>query len=198
MSSDNKNLKGHVKTENVILLFFLALAIGFVGGVVFSVYRSVGAMPATAAGPGAAQQNAMIAALVEQTRSDPTDAAAWTRLGHLYFDAGQSAKAIEAYEKSLALDGDRPDIWTDLGVMYRRDGDPRKAVQMFEHALALAPEHEIALYNRGIVLLHDLNDMEGALASWEKLLSLNPGTRTPAGDPLENIVRQMRQNASRD
>lgn len=193
MAADNNVLKGHVKTENVILLFFVALAIGFVGGVLFSVHRSVSAMPGTAAGPGA-QQRAMLDALIQQTEADPTDVEAWTRLGHLYFDMGQPARAIEAYEQSLALDDTRPDVWTDLGVMYRRNGDPHKAVQMFERALALNPQHEIALYNRGIVLMHDLNDMDGALSSWEQLLLINPDTRTPAGDPLRNIVDQMRRN----
>jgi cytochrome c-type biogenesis protein CcmH/NrfG len=198
MSSDKKVLKGFIKTENVILLLFVALAIGFVGGVVFSVYRSVGTMPLTADGtgasPAAAEQRAMIASLVQQTESDPTDVAAWTQLGHLYFDTGQTAQAIEAYEQSLKLDGQRPDVWTDLGVMYRRDGDPQKAVDLFEHALTLEPNHQVALYNRGIVLMHDLNDLEGALASWEKLLIVNPDARTPSGDPLENIVHQMRRD----
>ncbi len=198
MSSDKNVLKGFVKTENVILLFFVALAIGFVGGVVFSVYRSVNTMPVTADGtgvsPAAAQQRAMIASLVEQTNNNPTDVDAWTQLGHLYFDTGQPAKAIEAYEQSLKLDGQRPDVWTDLGVMYRRDGDSKKAVSLFEHALTLDPNHQIALYNRGIVLMHDLDDLEGALASWERLLLVNPDARTPSGDTLENIVHQMRRN----
>jgi len=195
MRSDQKVVKGHVKTENVILLFFVALAIGFVGGVFFSVHRSVSGLPGTASAP-AAQQQAMVDALIQQTEADPTDVDAWTRLGHLYFDMGQPAKAIDAYERSLTLDDTRPDVWTDLGVMYRRNGDPHQAVQMFERALTLNPRHEIALYNRGIVLMHDLNDLAGALASWEQLLLINPDTRTPAGDLLRNIVDQMRRNAA--
>lgn len=198
MASDSQKRKGYVKTENVILLFFVALALGFVGGVVFSAYRAVGNLPMETAGGGvnpmAAQQRAMIESLVAQTEADPTDVSAWTQLGHLYFDSGEPEKAIAAYERSLALDADRPDVWTDLGVMYRRGGDPRKAVETFDRVLAMEGNHEIALYNKGVVLMHDLNDLDGALAAWETLLTINPDARTPSGDALRDIVTQMRRN----
>ena len=199
MASDDPKRKGYIKTENVILLFFVALAVGFVGGVAFSAYRSVGTMPTGAAGTGvnpmAAQQRAMIDALVQQTKTDPANVSAWTQLGHLYFDSGEPDKAIAAYERSLALDPDRPDVWTDLGVMYRRGGDARKAVATFDQVLTMDGTHEIALYNKGVVLMHDLNDMNGALAAWEQLLTINPEARTPSGEPLRDIIAQMRQNA---
>jgi cytochrome c-type biogenesis protein CcmH/NrfG len=199
MASDNPKRKGYIKTENVILLFFVALAVGFVGGVAFSAYRSVGTMPmgetGTGVNPMAAQQRAMIDALVQQTETDPADVSAWTQLGHLYFDSGEPDKAIAAYERSLALDPDRPDVWTDLGVMYRRGGDARKAVATFDQVLTMDGTHEIALYNKGVVLMHDLNDMNGALAAWEQLLTINPEARTPSGEPLRDIIAQMRQNA---
>ncbi|MBR9981164.1 MAG: tetratricopeptide repeat protein [Desulfatitalea sp.] len=200
MASDDPKRKGYIKTENVILLFFVALAVGFVGGVAFSAYRSVGTMPMGAAGTGvnpmAAQQRAMIDALVQQTETDPTNVSAWTQLGHLYFDSGEPDKAIAAYERSLALDPDRPDVWTDLGVMYRRGGDARKAVATFDQVLTMDGTHEIALYNKGVVLMHDLNDLSGALAAWEQLLTINPEARTPSGEPLRDIIAQMRQNAN--
>jgi cytochrome c-type biogenesis protein CcmH/NrfG len=200
MASEVKILKGYVKTENMILLLVAALALGFVGGVVFSVYRSADTMPVGAeqAAPQqvTAEQKQMLAALQEKTKSTPDDVNAWTQLGHLYFDMDQPADAIKAYETSLALDGKRPDVWTDMGVMYRRNGDPKKAVQTFDHALSLRPDHQIALYNKGIVLLHDLKDSKGALEAWEKLLAIDPNIKTPGGETLKSIVEQLKKNES--
>jgi cytochrome c-type biogenesis protein CcmH/NrfG len=200
MSTDSKVLKGYVKTENLILLMVAALALGFIAGVVFSAYRMDSGLPPMA-GSGehthtAAQQQEMIAQLERRAAENPEDVDAWTQLGHLYFDTNQPAKSIEAYEKSLTLAPDRPDVWTDLGVMYRRSGDPQEAIRMFDRALSLQSDHQIALFNKGVVLMHDLNDPKGALDSWEKLLVLNPDVRTPAGEPLRNIVEHLKKNAS--
>jgi cytochrome c-type biogenesis protein CcmH/NrfG len=198
MPSEVKVLKGYVKTESMILLLIVALALGFVGGVVFSAYR-LGSGTSAPGSPEAKlpvtpQQKEMIASLIRQTETNPKDVNAWTQLGHLYFDTDQPAKAIDAYEKSLALEPDRPDVWTDLGVMYRRNGDPQKAIQIFDHALSIKPDHQIALFNKGVVLMHDLNDPKGALDAWEKLLAINPDARTPGGQSLKTMVEQLKKN----
>lgn len=198
MSSETTVLKGYVKTENMILIVMLSVALGFVGGVLFSAYRSTstGMMggQAVSSSPVTKDQQEMLTALNDRITTNPKDLEAWTQLGHLYFDLGQSRDAIEAYERSLALDGSRPDVWTDLGVMYRQNEEPKKAVQNFDQALTRNPSHPIALYNKGIVLMHDLKDPTGALVAWEKLLTINPKAQTPNGDALSDIVRQLKQN----
>ncbi|MDA8141775.1 MAG: tetratricopeptide repeat protein [Desulfobacteraceae bacterium] len=197
MAAESKVLKGYVKTENMILIVALAVAIGFVGGVIFSAYRASKSGPI--AGPAASSasvsedQKKMLSALKERVNKNPNDLEAWTQLGHLYFDMDQPRDAIEAYEHSLKLDGNRPDVWTDLGVMYRRNEEPQKAVEKFDQALKLNPNHQIALYNKGIVLMHDLKDPKGAIAAWEALLAINPEARTPNGDLLRDIVQQLKQ-----
>ncbi len=199
-AQEAKIIKGYVKTENMILLVAAALAVGFVAGVIFSIFRSGDAMPtgmqADGKPPVSAEQSQVLKELLEKTKRTPDDVDAWTQLGHLYFDMDKPAEAIAAYETSLKLDGNRPDVWTDLGVMYRRNGDPRKAVETFDHALSLKQDHRIALYNKGIVLMHDLDDTQGALAAWERLLSIDPDTKTPGGDSLKNIVDQLKGNSA--
>ena len=189
-------LKGYVKTENVILLLVVALALGFIGGVIFSVYRtSRTALPEGSSAPQmTSQQKETVENLIARTQKNPQDVAAWTQLGHIYFDTNQPALAIDAYERSLQLDADRPDVWTDLGVMYRRVGNPQKAIECFDRALAQNPNHEVAQYNKGIVLMHDLKDAAGALSAWEKLVIIHPDAKTPAGEPLRNIIEQLKQN----
>ena len=104
----------------------------------------------------------MIASLEDETARNPENTQAWVQLGNEYFDSSQHAKAIWAYRKSLELDPNNANVWTDLGVMYRRSGSPQEAIKSFDKAIEVDPKHEISRMNKGIVLLHDMNDMEGA------------------------------------
>lgn len=78
-------------------------------------------------------------------------------------------KAISAYTKSLELHPENPDVWTDLGVMYRRSDQPVEAIKAFDKAIGIDPKHEASHLNKGIVLMHDLYDREGAIQVWEAL-----------------------------
>lgn len=60
-----------------------------------------------------------ISELEKETALHPDNTAAWVQLGNLYFDANQVDKAILAYNRSLALVPDNPDVLTDLGVTDR-------------------------------------------------------------------------------
>lgn len=129
--------------------------------------------------------------LVQRTENAPDDLEAWTQLGNLYFDTDQKLKAIQSYEKSLALGPDQEDVWIDLGVMYRRNSQPEKAVQCFDRALTIKVDHQIALYNKGIVLIQDLNDLKGATTTWQKLVRVNPQARTPRGDLVKDLIIKL-------
>jgi cytochrome c-type biogenesis protein CcmH/NrfG len=198
MPTDQKVLKGFVKTETAILLIIVGIAFGFAAGVVFSAYHSSrrfsvmdeSAVPQSI--PLSSQQAAARDTLLIQTRDNPEDIEAWIHLGHFYFDSGQPEKAIEAYQTALDLDDTRPDVWTDMGVMYRRVGNPKKAVQSFDKALLQNPSHEIAMFNKGIVLMHDLQDPAGALHIWEKLVQTNPMARTPNGVLVKEMIEQFK------
>ncbi len=212
MAQGSQLLKGYVKTSNMYLIVLLTLAVGFLGGVLFSSFRMSAmdspqimpaqqGVPAPQGMPGAApsanvpmtqQQSETLAALVEATKTTPDNVQAWTQLGHLYFDTGKHEKAIEAYEKSLALDSSRPDVWTDMGVMYRRTGQPQKAIESFDRALSINSGHEVALFNKGVVLMHDLNDIEAAIASWEALVKINPNAKAPNGQLIRDMVTATR------
>jgi len=198
-----------VKKETMLLVGFACLVIGFLGGIVFSIYKS----PAGVAPGGVSQQQqsapqgqakltqeqiqAMLA-LEREVAANPENVDAWTRLGHLYFDSDQYEKAIKAYNRSLSLAPENPDVWTDLGVMYRRNGQPDKAIASFDKAISVNPQHETARFNKGIVLLYDLNDPAGAIASWEGLLQINPAATAPNGKPVQEIVAELKANVQKN
>jgi cytochrome c-type biogenesis protein CcmH/NrfG len=189
---------GWVKKETSMVMVFVALLIGFVSGVAFSVYRSDSGLPAP--DPAARQRDSELAAkaftLSRQLDDHPENAAMWAELGNLYFDLHELEKAIGAYHRSLAVEPANADVWTDLGVMYRRSGQPEKAIESFDKAVAVDSRHEISRLNKGIVLLHDFNDKEGALRAWEALLEINPVAVAPNGQPVEELVRSYKNQAA--
>jgi cytochrome c-type biogenesis protein CcmH/NrfG len=204
--ADKNILKGYVKTENMLLMVFMTLVIGFVGGVVFGVYKSGSAIPIQSNDPSqpmpsaqnaAVDRKAEIEALVKATTADPKNVDAWVQLGHAYFDTDEVKKAIAAYETSLKLRPDDPDVITDLGVMYRRNGEPQKAVEMFEKAMVIDSRHEISRFNKGIVLMHDLNDPKGAISAWQELLVINPKAAAPNGTSVKEMLSHY-QNQKTD
>lgn len=206
MAQPTKALTGYVKTSNMYLVVMVTLAIGFLGGVIFSSYRASSNAAVQAGTTAAAQstttgplpltqeQSQEQAALIQATKTTPDNVNVWTQLGHFYYDTGRYEKAIQAYEKSLELDGSRPDVWTDLGVMYRRTGNPTQAVKCFDQALALNDRHEVALFNKGVVLMHDINDTQAALKAWQRLVEINPNAQTPNGQSVKSMIDQVKKD----
>ena len=81
---------------------------------------------------------------------------------------------------------------TDLGIMYRRTGQPQKAIESFDKAAKMDPRQETALYDKGIVLMHDLKDIPGAIKAWEELLKRNPSATSPTGQSIKDLVKRLK------
>ena len=193
MKDNNKKMNGYIKSQTATIYVCLALAIGFVGGIALTIYKLDANTSFTHQPTQQKQQgdrDAMLAALEDEVERNPTNAGAWTQLGHMYFDRNEHKKAIHAYEKSLALSPDNTNVLTDLGIMYRRSGNPQKAVELFDKVIALDPQQENARFNKGIVLLHDLKDKAGAIAAWEGLLEINPVAMAPNGQSVDELIQQ--------
>lgn len=179
----------------------IALVVGFIGGAVFGVYKtgsdqpiqkSMISQPAQKDQDVSVENAAQIFQLEKMTKENPDDVAAWTSLGNLYFDTGNHQKAITAYTRSLELNPNNANVMTDLGVMYRRSGQPNKAIESFDKAAKIDPKHETALFNKGIVLMHDLNDLDGAIQAWQELVKRNPAATSPTGQPVKDLVEKMK------
>jgi cytochrome c-type biogenesis protein CcmH/NrfG len=193
----------HVRKETFWLVTLLALAVGFFGGVMFGVYKSDTAImpgrPAPAPSPARApdsDRSNMIAALEKETQSNPGNLEAWIELGNSYFDTEQHEKSIGAYRKALEINPNNANVWTDMGVMYRRSGNPKEAINAFDKAIEVDPKHEVSRMNKGIVLLHDLQDVDGAIQAWEGLLEVNPVAMAPTGRSVDEIIQQLKKQKS--
>ncbi|GMQ79859.1 MAG: tetratricopeptide repeat protein [Thermodesulfobacteriota bacterium] len=192
-----------VKTETMWMVASIALVVGFIGGVVFGVYKtrsdkpiqkSMISQPAEKDQGVSVERAAQIFKLEKITKENPDDVAAWTSLGNLYFDTGNHQKAITAYSRSLELNPNNANVITDLGIMYRRSGQPKKAIESFDKAAKIDPKHETALFNKGIVLMHDLNDLDGAVQAWQELVKRNPDATSPTGQPVKDLIERMKES----
>jgi cytochrome c-type biogenesis protein CcmH/NrfG len=204
MTKGGKTNGAWVKKETMLLVAFICLVIGFVGGIAFSVYKQVPALsdntgrkPTEMAqfqpsGP-TEEQLSMIRHLEKEAAQNPRDLQQWIQLGNAYFDTHQAKQAIQAYIKALELSPNNADVWTDLGIMYRRDGQPDKAIDAFDKAIAADPRHEPSRFNKGLVLMHDLNDRDGAIKAWEGLIEINPDAVVPGGkQPIKQLLDRLK------
>lgn len=187
-----------VKPKTPYVTYLIIFIVGFLSGIAFTVLRDdstgIGGSGATnqaSQGPSDETQQAIINLEAEVT-SNPENFQAWVRLGHLYFDTNQPKKAIGAYTKSLELHSGDANILTDLGVMYRRDNQPSKAVELFNQAIAKDPNHIPSRFNKGIVLLYDLQQVADAVESWESILRIDPEAKTAGGESIRQFIDRIK------
>ena len=194
-----KNIpENSVKKSTMLGVAAICLAVGFFGGVIYSVYKSKPRLPQQTPqaqiNQTAPDRSNEVDALVKKTAQEPENVTAWIDLGNLYFDSNQIDKAIWAYQKSLDLSPNNPNVLTDMGVMYRRKGQPEEAIKAFDRATSIDPKHEVSRFNKGIVLLHDLNKPQEAIATWEALLKVNPFAMAPNGKSVDELITIYKKN----
>ena len=192
---EEKNTK-LVGKQGLYMAILISLTLGFLAGVAFTSFKLTGtgdkkiASPTMPPAKSAIDQR--IAKLEVHLKENPKDAKAWAQLGNQFFDLKRVQDAIDAYKRSLALAPTNAHVLTDLGVMYRRNKQPQMAVDTFDIAITLDPSLETARFNKGVVLMHDLEDMAGAIAAWEDLVELNPMAQTPRGELVAEILQRMK------
>jgi tetratricopeptide (TPR) repeat protein len=95
-------------------------------------------------GPKVDQENKRAMAL------DAKNPRVWASLGRQYLFTpkafgGDVSKAIESFQRSLALDGTQDETWVWLARAYEKQRDKSKAVEAARHALQLNAESPLAL-----------------------------------------------------
>jgi len=123
-------------------------------------------------------------------KENPEDLEALVFLANANFDIQRFEKAEALYLRILKIDPNNLHIRTDLASVYRHLGDSGKAVDTLRVVLSLNPNHEVALYNIGIILLNDKEDLSGAAEAWERLVQINPSD--PLADALREKVKDIR------
>ncbi|MFO7748862.1 MAG: tetratricopeptide repeat protein [Desulfobacteraceae bacterium] len=194
MQKDKKTETKYVTKQKVVVIGLICLITGFAAGVVFTSYKLSTSGTPSPANNQTIDYSKKEMALKNELSENPGNVTAWTQLGHVYYDTGQYAKAIAAYEKSLEIAPGNANVLTDMGVMYRRDKQFRESINSFDKAIAADLKHESARFNKGIVLMHDLNEKNKALAVWENLLSINPVFMASKDKSLDELIKHYREH----
>ena len=182
-----------MKKQTVILAVVVAFLLGFITGATVAILKGKKDVGVTSAArkpqmppqgapvpapevPSPAEVTAKIQALKDIVKKDPKNLSAWVELGNLYFDSNQPKEAIEAYNQYLAAKPDNADVRTDLGIMYRKVGELDKSLEELRKAAKIDPKHVNSRYNIGLILLHDKQDMKGAINAFEEYLKVDPNS----------------------
>jgi tetratricopeptide (TPR) repeat protein len=195
--------------QNALILALVCLAAGFVGGLGFAAYKGTppgledgGLHAAPPAGmPGSEEPDAQaqaqqmkqmqdkMADLEKRLQVVPDDVALLIEAGNASYDMEQHDRAVQYYDKALAKGGENPNVLTDCGISYRKIGQPEKAVEYFRRARKADPKHVPSALNLGVVLFHDLQKPQEALAAWKEYLALDP--QGPRADMIRRTVAQI-------
>lgn len=101
-------------------------------------------------GPRVKEENAKAMAL------DDKNPAVWASLGRQYLMApkmfgGDVAKAVESFQKSLALDSSQDETWVWLAKAFEKQGDKTKARDAIQHASSLNPNSPWVKFNANLL-----------------------------------------------
>ncbi|HTP05968.1 MAG TPA: tetratricopeptide repeat protein [Nitrospirota bacterium] len=141
--------------------------------------------------PGAAQMVTPdeIRHLQEIVKTNPKSAAAWTELGNALMDSRRFSEAIDAYEKSLALDPKNVNVRVDMGTCYRGVGKFDRAVEEYRKALKINPGFPNGHRNLGVVLAMDLHNKEEGIKELKKYLELVPDA--PDAATIRHTIEEL-------
>jgi tetratricopeptide (TPR) repeat protein len=136
------------------------------------------------------------APLLEHLKTDPNNADLLAHVGNIYYDVKQYPTAIDYYERSLKTQANNSSVRTDLGTAYWYTGNADAAIAQFNKALSYEPNKADTLFNLGVVEWQGKKDVNGAVATWKKLLDTNPNYE--ARDKVLQIMAQAKQSAGKN
>lgn len=111
----------------------------------------------------------------------PGSAAAWIDKGDVLYDMGRYYEAAAAYDKSLEINPEQPELLTKKGLMHETLHDYGSALLCYARALRLEPEDMVAATKKAHCLLHVGGGKDGedpvaeSIAMCEKIIKADDG-----------------------
>jgi protein O-GlcNAc transferase len=101
----------------------------------------------------------------------PTDAAAWRRLGDAQFAGGEYESAAATFRRAITLEAGHPRAHNNLGRALTLLGETDAAIGSYRQAIAMDPKYAIAHSNLGLALT-TRGENEEALLCHERAIAL--------------------------
>jgi cytochrome c-type biogenesis protein CcmH len=154
------------------------LAVGFVAllaaGLTTGVGPRLAGRPPTGTLPvAAAEEQPDVDALAAAAQERPDDPRAWRALGDAAATDGQFARAVDAYQRALRLDGDQDDVRVSLAAALLNTPDASDALDQLDRVLRRNPDHAEALLLLGLVADRG-GDRDSARVALERFLRVAP------------------------
>jgi len=125
----------------------------------------------------AGSSNVLVLYLVEWTRKEPANPAAWDQLRAGYVTLKQYDDALGAARKAQELAPDDARMWRNLGMAYTDAGDPVAALRAYEQAVA-RDERDADSFRQIGILNAQLSQIQDAGHAFDRALAIRPGDPT--------------------
>ncbi|MFW6264055.1 MAG: tetratricopeptide repeat protein, partial [Cyanobacteriota bacterium] len=121
--------------------------------------------------------NAIIEQVVQQITGGGQfavkDPISWYNEGLKHATTGNVEAAIEAWDKTIALQPDFAEAWYNRGCALGQLKQPEEAIASYDKAVELKPDYIEAWFNRG-TMLFQVGRFEEAIASYDQAIEINP------------------------
>lgn len=185
----------------VIIVFLPALAIGG-----YSKYGNPNLINPIAESPHADAHGqmpkdfqTMVAKLEQRLQTTPDDSQGWQMLGRSYAMLEDYPKAVQAYNKVLALGGDKDaQILADAAELAAMANDGQLAGQptlLIKTALEIDAGNEKALWLSGVAATQR-SDFAAAIQIWEHLLEIFPAEEIESRKLIQQQIAEVRLKLS--
>lgn len=132
--------------------------------------------------------DAQVQPLLTKLQADPNNSDLLNQVGSVYRVTHQFKTAETYYQKALAINPKNVGARTDLASCMFYEGDVDGAIAQLEKSLTYDPKHAGTLFNLGMIRWKGKNDAKGAIATWQKLLKLNPDYDNK--DTVEKLIAE--------
>jgi cytochrome c-type biogenesis protein CcmH/NrfG len=130
--------------------------------------------------------------LLQQLQSEPKNAELLMQIAYVYKSAHQFKEAASYFDRSLQIDPKNVTARTEMASCLYYTGDVDKAIAQLQQSLKYDPKHAGTLFNLGMMRWKGKSDAEGAIAAWEKLLSLYPNYERKAA--VQQLIAEAKQH----
>jgi cytochrome c-type biogenesis protein CcmH/NrfG len=131
------------------------------------------------------------APLLAKLKSDPKNPQLANQIGLIYENAHQFKQAAAYFESALRYDPKNVGVRADYASCLYYTGDVDGALVQLNQSLTYDPKHAGTLMNIGIIRWKGKNDVDGAVAAWQKLLQYHPDF--PQKDMLQHMITEAKQ-----
>jgi tetratricopeptide (TPR) repeat protein len=129
--------------------------------------------------------------LKERLKINPNDFQVLSRLGDTYFELMNFEDALRYYKRAAEVNPDDVDTYNDLGLTSHYIGNSAEALAYLDTGIKKNPYYQRIWLTRGFIMAYGMGNPDDAIESWEKAVSIAPGT--PVGKAAADYIAEFKR-----